>query len=144
MPRHRDPHAYGDPAAITAARVRSSSETEHQTNATPTIGADAVSALPRLTSDSLLTLAEFAALVRRHPRTVRGWLRDGLVPAVRIGRAKFIPASAVHKWLFGNHQISENGIESNSTQVKAYTTTSDTLSMAPIPEFPAFSPFNQR
>ena len=136
MPRPYNPLSYGDPTQIAAARA--------QLPPRPPAVAGHVAGPARLAADALLSLSEFASLVRRHPRTVRGWLRDGLVPAVRIGRAKFIPASAVHKWLFGNHQISENGIESNSTQVKAYTTTSDTLSMAPIPEFPAFSPFNQR
>jgi excisionase family DNA binding protein len=41
------------------------------------------------------SVAEVAELFGRQPRTVRGWIADGRLPCVRIGRAVFVPEPAL-------------------------------------------------
>jgi excisionase family DNA binding protein len=41
------------------------------------------------------TVAEFAALLGKHPNTVYEWIRKGLVPHERIGNSYFIPERAL-------------------------------------------------
>jgi excisionase family DNA binding protein len=41
------------------------------------------------------TVAEFAALLGKHPNTVYDWIRKGLVPYERIGSSYFIPERAL-------------------------------------------------
>jgi excisionase family DNA binding protein len=41
------------------------------------------------------TVAEFAALLGKHPNTVYDWLRKGQVPFERIGNSYFIPERAL-------------------------------------------------
>jgi len=44
---------------------------------------------------SYFTIKEFAALVRLDHKTVRKGIKDGHIPALRVGRSFRIPASAV-------------------------------------------------
>jgi len=48
-------------------------------------------------SRSMLSVAEVARLFGRKPRTVRGWIAAGKLPAVRIGRAAFIPLTVLER-----------------------------------------------
>jgi excisionase family DNA binding protein len=41
------------------------------------------------------TVAEFAALLGKHPHTVYEWIRKGQVPYERIGNTYFIPEHAL-------------------------------------------------
>ncbi len=41
------------------------------------------------------TVAEFAALLGKHPHTVYDWIRKGQVPYERIGNTYFIPEHAL-------------------------------------------------
>jgi excisionase family DNA binding protein len=41
------------------------------------------------------TVAEFAALLGKHPHTVYEWIRKGQVPCQRIGSTYFIPEHAL-------------------------------------------------
>jgi hypothetical protein len=43
----------------------------------------------------VLTIAKVAAMFGRKPRTVRGWIADGLLPHLKIGRSVFVPADAL-------------------------------------------------
>lgn len=116
MPRARDPNAYGDPAEIRRSMPRA-----------PVRRTEAPAARS-LGLPELLTLSEFAVLVRRTPRTVRGWVRDGLVPIVRIGRAKLVPRSAATPHLFKRHQADSSGnFDYNIEQLNGVFTQSDTL-----------------
>jgi excisionase family DNA binding protein len=41
------------------------------------------------------TVAEFAALLGKHPNTVYEWIRKGQIPCERIGNSYFIPEYAL-------------------------------------------------
>ena len=41
------------------------------------------------------TVAEVAELLGKHPNTIYGWVRSGVLPAERFGRSIFIPRSAL-------------------------------------------------
>ncbi|HEY2958747.1 MAG TPA: helix-turn-helix domain-containing protein [Actinomycetota bacterium] len=41
------------------------------------------------------TVAEFAALLGKHPNTVYDWIRKGQIPFERIGNSYFIPERAL-------------------------------------------------
>jgi len=41
---------------------------------------------PPTTSDEFLTVDEVAETLRVNPQTVRNWISDGTLPAVRVGR----------------------------------------------------------
>jgi excisionase family DNA binding protein len=45
----------------------------------------------------VFTIAEVAEMFGRKPRTVRGWIADGLLPHLKIGRSVFVPADALAK-----------------------------------------------
>ena len=47
----------------------------------------------------LLTTAEAAAYLRVHPETIRGWVRKGVIPAVKFGNRggfRFLRADLDH------------------------------------------------
>ena len=139
MPRPYNPLSYGDPTQIAAARAPLPPH--------PPAVADHVARPARLAPDALLSLSEFASLVRRHPRTVRGWVKDGLVRCVRIGRAKFIPECEFAKYIAGfreGYEFDNVNIESNTDQLKASSTLIGILNRECFPEFPLPSDFNQR
>jgi excisionase family DNA binding protein len=79
----------------------------------PPAAAVEATALPRL---RLLSIAEVADIFGRSPRTVRLWLKQGRLPIVRIGRAPFVPETAIDRLTeaafshfdFGNNFINEN------------------------------------
>jgi excisionase family DNA binding protein len=66
----------------------------HQGTALPTGQGTSEHDRPR-TSRVAYTVAEFAALLGKHPNTVYDWIRKGLVPAERIGLCYFIPERAL-------------------------------------------------
>lgn len=116
MPRSKDPLAFGDPAKI-------------RTSAPPrrAVGMGQTSQPRDLGVPELLTLAEFARLVRRHPRTVRGWVRDGVVPVVRVGRATLVPRAVVTATLFRSRPPHVDGtLDHNTEQVNSVSTQTDT------------------
>ncbi len=45
----------------------------------------------------VFTVAEVAEMFGRQPRTVRGWIADGLLPHLTIGRSVFVPGDALAK-----------------------------------------------
>jgi excisionase family DNA binding protein len=45
----------------------------------------------------VFTIAEVADMFGRKPRTVRGWIADGLLPHLKVGRSVFVPADALAK-----------------------------------------------
>lgn len=45
-----------------------------------------------IASKIVLTVAEVAATAQVSPNTVYTWVRDGVVPSVKIGNKRFIPA----------------------------------------------------
>jgi len=47
----------------------------------------------------MLAVADIARLFNRAPRTVRGWLAQGLLPVVRVGRRRFVPRDALLAFL---------------------------------------------
>ena len=47
----------------------------------------------------LLTLSEAAAVFRRRPRTIRGWVQAGRLSLVRIGAAKFVSTDHIERIL---------------------------------------------
>ena len=50
----------------------------------------------------LLTVGEVSEICRVHPKTVRNWVRDKLLKAVRRGRLFRIPAKALQEFLQNN------------------------------------------
>ena len=50
--------------------------------------------------ERLLTPEEVAEILRlRRPETVREWLRDGLLPGVRVGRLWRVDSKALDEWI---------------------------------------------
>lgn len=49
----------------------------------------------------LLTVDEFASMMRVHPRTVRRWTATGAVCVLRIGGVVRVPASEIARLTFG-------------------------------------------
>ncbi|MGC9271372.1 helix-turn-helix domain-containing protein [Acidiphilium sp.] len=53
----------------------------------------------KVSSRRLLAVREVADLFGRSPRTVRGWIADGRLPVLRIGRTPFVPESALDRMI---------------------------------------------
>ena len=49
--------------------------------------------------EDLLTYAEAGALLRIAPRTVRRWVREGAIAAIKIGSNRYIERREVHEYL---------------------------------------------
>ena len=52
--------------------------------------------------ESFLTVAEVAELLKLNQQTVRNWIDQGSLPAVRVGRSFRVPEQAVHDYLEGS------------------------------------------
>jgi excisionase family DNA binding protein len=50
----------------------------------------------------MLTVAEVAAVLRVHPRSVQRWASQGRFAAVRAGRTYRIPRVDVMRWMLGS------------------------------------------
>jgi excisionase family DNA binding protein len=58
-----------------------------------------ISPSSKVSSRRLLAVREVADLFGRSRRTVRGWIADGRLPVVRIGRTPFVPESALDRMI---------------------------------------------
>jgi len=57
------------------------------------------SRLPASIGDELMTVAEIAAVLRLNQQTIRNWIDQGRLPAVRIGRRVRIKRSGFERLL---------------------------------------------
>lgn len=50
-------------------------------------------------TEGFISLKEFAGALRVSEERVRAWIRDGVLPVVRLGRLVFIPKDALRRML---------------------------------------------
>lgn len=50
-------------------------------------------------SRRVLSIRQVADLFGRSPRTVRGWIADGRLPVVRVGRTPFVPERVLDRMI---------------------------------------------
>jgi excisionase family DNA binding protein len=56
--------------------------------------------------EGLLTVEQAAARLQVHPQTVRGWIRHGRIPAVRLGRRTIRIETRAIEALVERHRVS--------------------------------------
>jgi len=66
-------------------------------------------------TDSFLTVAEVAALLKLNQQTVRNWIDQGSLPALRVGRRVRIRRSDLERVLQAGATSSETSAESRAS-----------------------------
>lgn len=51
---------------------------------------------------AILTVADVAAIIRVHPRSVQRWAKQGHLPAIRAGRTYRIARADLRRWLISS------------------------------------------
>jgi excisionase family DNA binding protein len=52
-----------------------------------------------IVTEGFITLKEFAEALKVSEERTQAWIRDGVLPAVRLGRLVFIPTDALRRML---------------------------------------------
>jgi hypothetical protein len=66
----------------------------------------------------LLDVFEAAASLRKHPQTIRKWLKDGTLPCQLIGRRKYVRAKDIDGFLNASYDDSGSSRPENPRPVQ--------------------------